>query len=123
MGDQTAQEAEQVTEITFHYKKSQYYRMIHVDGVYGGLTPRGTIIASMFSERPPIAKSITQSVVDGRLGEEIGRDSLEGIVREVDVGMVMSKSMAQKLVGWLQEKIQALDDAQKLAEQEEQTNG
>ena len=32
------------SKVEFHYIKSNHFRVIHADGVYGGATPRGFII-------------------------------------------------------------------------------
>ena len=48
---------EPVDNVTVHNKVSPFYKPVHVDGVYGGITPRGLLNVSFFSERFPIPKS------------------------------------------------------------------
>ena len=96
--------------INFHYIKANQFRVIHADGVHGGLHPRGNIQMSFFSERVPIPKKVSHEIADdGRLGKEIvaERESRDGIVREVEVGVVMGVEEARALVKWLQLKIRA----------------
>ena len=95
-----------VTEIEFHYLKSPSFRMIHVDGAYGGVTPRGLIVAHLFSERPPIPQQLIHSVTpDGKLGSETRKVGKEGVIREVEAGIILDVREATSLVKWLQQKI------------------
>lgn len=108
-------------EVEFHYIKSNHFRVIHGDGVYGGVTPRGFIHLNFFSERAPIPQKITHEVtVSGQLGKEISAEGKEGIVREVEIGVVISLEQAQSLTKWLQEKIQLIETASKQQRQEEE---
>ncbi len=40
--------------IKFHYLKSCDFKVVHVDGVFGGLTPSGDIFVTVFNQRPPL---------------------------------------------------------------------
>lgn len=111
------------SKVEFHYIKSNHFRVIHADGVYGGATPRGFIHMDFFSERSPIPRKVTQKVTtSGQLGEEIAAESerKEGIVREVEVGVMISLEQARSLTKWLEEKIQLLETALKQQRQEEE---
>lgn len=99
-------------QIPFHYIKSYYYRVVHADGAFGGVTTRGLIHMDLFSERNPIPQMMTHQVQpDGRLGEEIpgGTVRREGVVREVEVGATMDLHTAKALLTWLQDKIDVLE--------------
>ena len=54
------------TEVTFHFIKSQTYATYHVDGAYGGLTPRGLVSVALYNERFPIPKTQTFCHHEGR---------------------------------------------------------
>lgn len=111
------------SKVEFHYIKSNHFRVIHADGVYGGATPRGFIHMDFFSERSPIPRKVTQKVTaSGQLGEEIAAESerKEGVVREVEVGVMISLEQARSLTKWLEEKIQLLETALKQQRQEEE---
>ncbi|MBI1901160.1 MAG: hypothetical protein HYS13_08630 [Planctomycetia bacterium] len=91
------------------YIKSNFFRVIYADGVYGGLTPKGDIHIDFFNERQPIPQQTTYEVTgEGRLGDEIKqeRKSREAMVREVEVGVVINTDLAKALVDWLQKKIE-----------------
>ena len=103
--------------IDFHYIKSNDFRVVHADGVWGGATPRGYITMSFYSERHPIPRRLTHKISPNRtLGKETDRDCKEGIIREIEVAVMMDLSMAKAFIPWLNEKITVLEDPQKLLE-------
>jgi hypothetical protein len=91
--------------IQFHYIKSNHFRVIHGDGVIGGVTPSGkNIQASVFSERGPIPKSVTHSINEkGELGVVLAEDNRMGVVREVECEITLSIEVAEALSKWLKE--------------------
>ena len=96
--------------IEFHYIKSNGFRVIHADGVWGGPTPRGYLTMAFYSERHPIPLKLTHEIKpEGTLGDPIDRDTKEGIVREVEVEVMLDLDMAKSLLPWLEEKIEALE--------------
>ena len=48
--------------IRYHYIKSNSFRIVHADGVYGGSTPKGYLHLDFFSERFPIPQLVEHSV-------------------------------------------------------------
>ena len=99
------------SEVTFHYVKSNYFRVIHADGAMGGFTPRGEVFFSIYSERAPLPDVTVQAIENGQLGKEIieQRKVSEGIVRELEIGVVMDLTVAQSLVTWLNERIKVAE--------------
>lgn len=100
------------SSITLHYIKSNYFRVIHADGAMGGFTPRGEVFFSLYSERAPLPDVTVQAVENGQLGKEIieQRKGSEGILRELEVGVVMDLNVAKSLVEWLKERISVADE-------------
>jgi hypothetical protein len=98
--------------VTFHYIKSAFFRVIHTDGVLGGATPQGHIHIAVFSERPAIPQVATHKLVvngdSATLGEEIERVGKEGIVRELETDLLMTREVAQRLYSWLGERLSGL---------------
>lgn len=93
-------------KIAFNFLKSPQYRTIHADGVWGGVSPRGWICMSLFSERSPLPNTIEYSLTEeGKLGEEVVREGKAGIVREIDVTALMDLKLAKALRTWLDDKI------------------
>jgi hypothetical protein len=96
-------------KIKFHYIKGNFFRVVHVDGVFGGLSPTGEISASLFSQRPPIPQLTVQALKSkNELGEEIvaERVSKDGLVREMEVSLVLSPQVAEALAKWLMERVE-----------------
>jgi hypothetical protein len=97
--------------VVFHFVKSNFFRVVHADGVHGGLTPHSLIEMNFFSERHPIPKSVVHPLEkSGSLGEEIRekRVTRDGPVREVDVGVMMNLTSAISFRDWLDDKIKRL---------------
>jgi hypothetical protein len=92
-------------EIKFDYIKSNQFRVIHVDGVHGGSSPKGLIQMAFFSERNPIPKQETYELEKGMLAKRKKVEKREAIVREVEVEALFDLQVAEAIVGWLQEKI------------------
>ena len=98
-------------KIHFHYIKANHFRVVHADGVHGGVTPRGYIQMNFYSERSAIPKVSVYAIADGKLAEEIREERIQrdGPVREVEVGVVMDLPLAKSFLRWLKEKIDALE--------------
>ena len=112
--------------IDFHYIKSNNFHVVHADGVWGGPTPRGYVSMSFYSERNPIPRRITFELTPegdlGKLGKEVGRDTREGIVREVGVEVLLDLDLAINLAKWLAEKIKALQEQNNAIAKKEKGN-
>jgi hypothetical protein len=96
--------------VRFEFIKSPDYRTITVDGVFGGISPRGAVFASFFVERPSIPTVTVYELENGRLGSEVKelRVDREGIVREVQVGLVLDLEAATRVRDWLNNRIDQL---------------
>ena len=102
-------------KITFHYEKSSQFRVIHVDGAVGGLTPTLEVFVSIYNQRAPIPKVTVQKILpNGQLGDEIVEERVQkpGVFREVEVGLVMNLNVAKALHQWLGEKIELAEKTQ-----------
>lgn len=101
------------TKVQFHFLKSPLYRTIHVDGAFGGVTPRGLLNLLLFSERFPIPDVTLHAVTaEGGIGPELldDRQSRSGVVRELEVGAVMTLGAARALREWLDRHITRLEE-------------
>ena len=98
------------TSVTFHYLKSAQYRVTHIDGAIGGLTPTGFVHMSMFSERFSIPKEQIISINEkGGLGDLKQETTMGGVVRELEVSALMSIDVAKSLMEWLTRQIAELE--------------
>jgi hypothetical protein len=96
-------------ELEFHFEKANAFRVIHVDGAYGGISPGNRMIhMAVFSERTPLPKLVVHAVADGILGVEIPekRITKSGIFREVEADLVMSLDIAISIRDWLNARIE-----------------
>jgi hypothetical protein len=104
-GTETTAESVDGKSLTFHFIKSSSFRVVHVSGAYGGVTPMGEIHAAVFNERGPIPRQIKYGVTtDGQLGDIVEIAQREGIIREVEADLVMNIEVARSLAKWLNEK-------------------
>ncbi len=75
--------------IRFHYIKGQFFRTIHMDGAYGGITPHGYIHAAVYSERRVLPQITEQPInLDGSLGDERATQSKEHVTRELEADLL-----------------------------------
>ncbi len=112
-------------KVKFHYEKSHLFRIVHVDGAIGGLTPTLDLFISIYNQRAPIPKVTVQKVSPGgQLGDEVIEERVqkEGVFREVEVGLVMNLNVAKALSQWLIDKIDLAEKTQKQIEAEQQQN-
>jgi hypothetical protein len=110
------------TKLRYHLLKSNSFRTIHADGVFGGVTPRLTIAATFFNERHPLPDQMVYEIKeDGTIGDEIRaeRISRDGIVRELEANLIMDVEFAKGLVAWLQAKIEFIEKRIAEAKEEE----
>jgi hypothetical protein len=99
--------AKSIKEIEFDFIKSNFFRVIHVDGAFGGVAPSGSIHMAVYSERHAIPTKTVHKLDGNQLGEEVvnRRTGRAAIVREVEVDIVMGLDQAIVMRGWLDEKI------------------
>lgn len=99
--------------ISFDYIKSNHFRVIRINGAWGGISPsEDQIHMSIYSERWPIPKRTVYALLDkNQMGEEIVEDrvSRNAIVREVEAHLIMSIGAAKRIREWLDEKITNYD--------------
>ena len=92
--------------IEFTYQKSPDYKAHLVEGIVGGITPKGKISIDFFNEKSPIPDSVTHELSNnGILGKEVNRKGKKGIVREIESGIYLDIPTAMVLVDWLNIRI------------------
>ncbi len=98
-----------VTEVSFELIKSRYFRSIHVDGAFGGISPTGNYLRmGIFNEGQPIPQKITHSIIQGnQLGpENIEKRSINNcFIREVEADLIMNFETAKLLKDWLEQQL------------------
>jgi len=97
--------------VSFDYIKSNQFRVIHVDGAHGGITPKGHVIQmALFSERAPIPRRETYKLQEGKLGERTEKVERDAIIREVEVEALIDIETAKRIAEWLKEKIEQAEN-------------
>ncbi|MEX0716854.1 MAG: hypothetical protein WD066_09715 [Planctomycetaceae bacterium] len=94
--------------ISVDYLKSQGFRVIKVDGVIGGVSPRGELMMSLWNERVPIPQHTAYQVGEGgKIGVEIPADRVGrgGLVREVEFCAFMNLDVAMSIAKWIEKHI------------------
>lgn len=90
-------------KITFRFEKDDDYRIISVNGVWGGPTPRGDIMVDLFHEAQSLPEEVThETTTDGQLGNEIERTPPGTLQRTVMVGLTLTVDQAESIGLWLQ---------------------
>ena len=100
------------TNVLFEYIKSQMFRVIHADGAIGGITPSGNLHMAFYSERPAIPRAqVHRREEDGTLGPLVPEQTISrpGVVREMDVDVVLSAAAVDGLIQWLNERKKELE--------------
>jgi len=107
-------ESKEKKTIDFDYIKSNQFRVIHADGIHGGVSPNGCFIQmAFFSERAPIPKRETFNLGADKLGDKIATEQRDAVVREVEVELLMNIGTAKSICKWINEKITQIEDIQK----------
>lgn len=112
-------------EVRFEYIKSNFFRVIHADGAWGGISPRGNIHISFYNERAAIPDSSKLVVSDEGLVKPEEFQATSQLVREVEVDVIVDLQTAIVLSAWLNNKITILQEmvrnAQEMTDDVEKT--
>lgn len=106
-------------QIEYHLIKGNNFRVIHVDGGVGGITPRGFVHIALYNERNAIPKVMVSDLIPGggvseeRTEQVLGEPNI-GVVRELEVDLIFNEQTAREIYDWLGRKIEDYDRAKKL---------
>ena len=106
-------------KIKFDYIKSNYFRVLQVDGLNVDITPEGKIQIILWNERNSIPKRLVYTLSsDGELNEfvEEESDDRDSIVREIEVSFAVDIDTARGFAQLLKNVAQKIEEL----EQEEQ---
>lgn len=96
--------------ISFDYELSADYKIYAINGIFGGVTPKGEVMMNLFYERQPIPKKSTYNIKkDGTIGDETDRIVGKSFVRSIPLGVSMTIDTAKALRQWLDDKIEQFD--------------
>ena len=119
-GNGTAAKAAKPDDVTFHYLKGPDFRTIHIDGAIGGITPSNFLHIAFYCERAVIPRTITQKFnEDGTVGDEIERTGKEGVVRQMEIDIIVNENTAKTVRVWLDLKLEEFAARRAFAASEE----
>jgi hypothetical protein len=98
-----------------YYNKSQFFRVIHVTGMYGGPTPvKDEIMMTVFNDRSPFP----EQTMNDTSGSEILKERVvkQGLERELESSLVMNLAVAKIMYKWLGDAIAKVEPQQKRVE-------
>jgi hypothetical protein len=98
----------QATTLEAHYEKSNLFRVVHADGIFGGVTPSGTLNVAFFSQRTPLPRKSSLSVATNGLATETITDTKTGVFREIEVDIVMDLNTSLAFHAWLTQNVNQL---------------
>lgn len=103
----------ELRQIEFNYIKGNHFRVIHADGIMSNGTPRGNLFLGFYSERFPLPDSQTFEInEEGRVTSEViekRKINSNGIMREVEVGVMLDIEVAKVLVLSLSQLIRQVE--------------
>jgi hypothetical protein len=106
---------------SFEFATSPAYRVVHVDGVWGGITPHGLIQMALFSDRKPFPSRVDYQRGDGGVLEEVRREQTDAAFeREIEVSGMLSVGVAKSLAAWLEERVAEIEAIHATAVEEQQ---
>lgn len=101
-------------KIIIYNKISNSFRELHVDGAYGGVTPKGLFNINFYAERLAIPKSSNFNIEEDRLVKiNDSEDSKDGIIREFETGVYMTIETAKEFHKWLGEQLSKFEKLKK----------
>ncbi|MCE0482893.1 MAG: hypothetical protein LV479_01490 [Methylacidiphilales bacterium] len=98
------------SEIDVHFIKGTQFRVAQANGAWFGSDPQGNFHLTFYSERIPLPTKITVKLNEkGQFVAEdfAKRESKLGIVREMEIDIVMSVAAAQGLYQLLGQNLEA----------------
>ena len=104
------------TSVRFTRRESSQFRLMHVDGFYGGPAPSGMLYIQVFTLLPPMPTEIVQEISpNGTVGRELSRQVEVAIEHRVEAGLLMSEDVTRALRDWLSQQLEALESIRKEA--------
>ena len=108
------------TKVFFKYEQGAGYRLVHATGARGAMTPSGDILFELFTEfAVPPSEEIRRINPNGTLGELESappkKETVE-IIRQLQIGVVVSPSDAESIGKWLLRKVEEAKSRQAIVQ-------
>ncbi len=92
-----------MAEVKIHFSKASNYRLIPCSGAWGGITAQGLVVVDFYIERLDNPETIVVDLIKGQYPKEKSRSG-EKVIRESQVGVVITPELAASIGNWLIEK-------------------
>ncbi len=103
--------SELLNQLGIHYLRSRHYRTIHADGAQFGITPQAHIQFTLFSDQKAMPEFVMHKITpEGKLGEVIEEVVKNGVVREVEINVVMSPVAAASFVEVMKTQLKQIEE-------------
>ena len=101
--------------VVFRYNKPENYNLVYVNGVYGGITPKGEIFCNFFYEHGVMPKEqIFEITEDGKMGQEVKGDEEQLIIdRDLKAGLIFKPADAELIAKWILDNVGKLRGVKK----------
>jgi hypothetical protein len=96
-------------EVRFVYEKARHHRTLHADGAWSALTPQLEIQTAFFANLRPLPISETRTIQEDDTLPPGTHQEKEGMVREVDVTVVVNLKVAKSIIGLLQQMVDSAE--------------
>lgn len=124
MADEKTPEPDKSSAIGVFYQRSRHYRTIQPDGAQMGITPRGRLQFTLFTDQKPMPEYVLHEITpEGNLGGPREEVVKEGFIREVEVNVIMDFAAAVSFLNVLQstlKQVKEIQDQQRQAVAEQQ---
>jgi hypothetical protein len=116
MADEKKTDSDAPNQMQIYYQRARHYRTIHADGAQLGLTPRAAIQFTLYSDQKPMPEFVLHEITpEGNLGKVLEEVVKSGVIREVEVNVVMDVNVATSFVNVLQGLLAQVKSLQELA--------
>lgn len=103
--------SEATKEIQTRFTRSNFCRVIRMDGAWGSITPQGLIHMAIYNERWEMPAGSTITAGPNSKLKEVA-DTTEGrAIREIEADIFLDLPTAISLRNWLNDKIELLQAA------------
>lgn len=117
MADEKKPDLDDANQLGIYYQRSRHYRTVHADGAQFGITPRGTVQFTLFSDQKPMPEYVLHRITpEGNLGTSIEEVVKDGAIREVEINVIMDIAVATNFANILQGVLNQVKSMQEQAE-------
>jgi hypothetical protein len=117
MADEKKPDSDDANQLGIYYQRSRHYRTVHADGAQFGVTPRGTVQFTLFTDQKPMPEYVLHRITpEGNLGASIEEVVKEGAIREVEINVIMDMAVAINFVNAFQGVLAQIKSIQEQAE-------